>query len=337
MANIEAKAAELIHRWSEELAQPVSVRVVRSKDNRTGALDAFLKDFAEIAPNVRISQLDGNDDEPPAIVLGQSVRWHAIPEGGELQPFLRTVEMQLFPARAYESLPEELRLKIESLSVPADLKIYVTSRCPFCPRVLGELVPVAFINPLVRLSVIDGALFPDLAAGDSVRSVPTIILDGTLRWTGAGHIDEVVNSIVNRDPACLSAETLIEFVKGGNAGMLARLMLDRRLVFPSFIDLFEHSDWSVRLGAMVVVEEAAEKDPELTEDILDLLWNRLEHISGPARGDIIYLFGFAKPGSKPWIERLEGISANGSEEERQAVVEALEKLCSTLNSSFQQN
>lgn len=337
MANIEAKTAELIHRWSDELDQPVTVRAVRSKDKRAAALVAFLQDFAEIAPNVRISQLHGNDDEPPAIVLGQSVHWHAIPEGGELQPFLKTVEMQLFPSRATESLPENLRLKIESLSVPADLKVYVTSQCPFCPRVLCELVPVAFINPLVRLSVIDGALFPDLAAGDNVRSVPTIILDGTLRWTGAGHIDEVVSSIVNRDLASLSARTLIEFVKGGNAGMLARMMMDRRQVLPAFTELFEHSDWSVRLGAMVVVEETAEKDPELTEEILDLLWKRLEQISGPARGDIIYLFGLAEPGSKLWIERLEGISANGSEEERQAVVEALEKLCPPQNSSFQRN
>ncbi|MHC1725935.1 MAG: thioredoxin family protein [Syntrophobacteraceae bacterium] len=188
MANMEAKAAELIHRWNIELAQPVSVHVVRSSDERGAALAAFLQDFTGIAKNVRILPQDGNEDELPAILPGNSVHWHAIPVGGELMPFLRTIEMQLFPMRANECLPEKLRFQIESLSVPTDLKIYVTPQCPFCPRVLSEIVPLAFINPLVHLSVIDGVLFADLAARDGIRSVPTIILDGAFRWTGAGHI-----------------------------------------------------------------------------------------------------------------------------------------------------
>lgn len=338
MANMEAKAAELIHRWNMELAQPVSLHVVRGSDERGAALSAFLHDFAEIAQNVRISPQDGNDDELPAILLGNSVHWHAIPEGGELMPFLKTVEMQLFPMRARACLPEELRSQIESLSVPADLKIYVTPQCPFCPRVLSEIVPLAFINPLVRLSVIDGALFPDLAAGDGIRSVPTIILDGAFRWTGAGHIDEIVHSLLNRDPACLGAKTFIDFLKGGNAEALAQMMIDHKQVFPAFIELLEHSDWSVRLGAMVVVEEIAEKNPELTEEMLNLLWKRLDRISGPARGDIISLIGFANPGSKLWIERLKGVladaDADAGEGEREAVLEALEKLCRHRGSLF---
>ncbi len=331
---MEAKAAELIHRWNQELAQPVSLYVVRSSDERGEALAAFLRDFTEIARNVRISPRDGNDDELPAILLGNSVHWHAIPEGGELMPFLKTVEMQLFPMRARACLPEELRSQIESLSVPADLKIYVTPDCPFCPRVLSEIVPLAFINPLVRISVIDGVLFPDLAAKDGIRSVPTIILDGAFRWTGAGHIDEIVHSLLNRDPACLGAKTLIDFLKGGNAEALAQMMIDRKHVFPAFIELLEHSDWSVRLGAMVVVEEIAEKEPELTERMLDLLWERFDRTSGPARGDIIYLFGFANPESKLWIERLKGVLADAVEGEREAVLEALEKLCRHPGSSF---
>jgi hypothetical protein len=333
MMNIEAEAAEWIHRWNNDLSQPVSVRFIRSHEERGLALEAFLEAFASLAHKVRFSPEESSEGELPAILLGTSVRWQAIPEGGELMPFLKALEMHFSPGCAAASVPETLRSHIESVLLPADLKIYVTPQCPFCPHVLREIVPLALLNPVFHLAVIDGALFPELAAGDGVRSAPTVILDGTFRWTGAGHMDEIVNAILNRDPAHLGAKSLEDFIKEGNAGALAQMMIDRRQVFPAFIDLFENPDWSVRLGAMVVVEEIAEKSPELSEEMLDLLWNRLHVISGSARGDVIYLFGLGQPGSKLWIDRLKGILEDEDEEGREVVIEALEKLCS--RQSFQ--
>jgi glutaredoxin len=240
-------------------------------------------------------------------------------------PFLRALEMHFSPDRATASMPEALRRQIESVSLPADLKIYVTPQCPFCPHVLSEIVPLALLNPLLHLDVIDGALFPELAEGDGVRSVPTVILDGAFRWTGAGHRDEIVNAVLNRDPARLGTKSLENFLKEGNAGALAQMMIDRRQVFPAFTDLLESPDWSVRLGAMVVVEEIAEKSPDLLAEMLDVLWNRLQDIKGPARGDVLYLFGFGQP-AKLWIDRLNGLLENEDEKGREAVMEALEKL-----------
>lgn len=326
MMNMEAEAAERIRRWNDELSQSVSVRLIRSHDKRDLALEAFLVALASLAHNVDFSAEESSEGELPAILLGNSVRWHAIPEGGELMPFLRILEMHFSPGCATTSFPEALRSQIESVSLPADIKIYVTPQCPFCPHVLSEIVPLALLNPVLHVAVIDGALFPELAAKDGVRSVPTLILDGAFRWTGAGHRNEIVNAVLNRDPACLDAKSLQDFLKEGNAGSLAQMMIDRRRVFPAFTDLFESSDWSVRLGAMVVVEEIAEKSPDLLAKMLDLLWNRLHDIAGPARGDVIYLFGLGQPGSKLWIDRLKGILENEDGEAREVVVEALEKL-----------
>lgn len=324
--NIEAEAQELIRRWNKELSRPVSVGLVRSRDKRSLALEAFLEAFRSLAGKVHLSPREGREGELPAILLGTSVRWQAIPEGGELMPFLRAVEMHFSPDRATASMPEALRSRIESVSLPTDLKIHVTPRCPFCPRVLSEIIPLALLNPVLHLAVIDGALFPELAAGDNIRSVPTVILDGAFRWTGAGHMNEIVDVILNRDPARLGAKSLEDFIKGGNAESLARMMIDRGQVFPAVMDLFESPDWSVRLGAMVVLEEIAGKNPELSENMLDLLWNRLHRISGPAKGDVMYLFGLGQPRSKLWIDRLKDILQNEDQEVREVVMEALEKL-----------
>ncbi len=323
--NIEAEAVEWIRRWNDELSRPVSVRFIPSHSKRGLALEAFIETFAGFAPKVRFSPEESSEGELPAILLGNSVRWQTIPEGGELMPFLNAVAMNFSPGRATAFVPEALRTQIENVSLPADLKIYVLPQCPFCPLVLGEIVPLALLNPLLHLAVIDVAFFPELAEGDNIRSVPTVILDGAFRWVGAGHRDEILSAILNRDPACLDVKSLTDFLKEGNAGTLAQMMIDRRQVFPAFTDLLVNSDWTVRLGAMVVVEEIAERSQVLLEEMLGLLWNQLHGISGSARGDVLYLFGLGQP-AKLWADRMKGLIESEDEEGREAVTDALEKL-----------
>ncbi len=326
MMNVEPRAAELIRRWDDELSQPVFVGLARSADERSSVLQAFLEAFTRLARKVRLSFHEGLEDELPAILIGTSIRWQALPEGGELMPFLRAVEMHSSPDLASTSVPESLKSHIESVELRADLKIYVSPQCPFCPDVLSEMLPLACLNPMIHLTVTDGVLFPELARDDGVRSVPTIILDGVFRWTGAGNRNEIVKAILNRDPTRLNARSIEDFIKDGNAEDLARMMMDRGRIFPAFMDVLESQDWSTRLGAMVVVEEIAEKNPELLEKILDELWNRLPRVSGPARGDAMSLFGLGQSRSKLWIDRLQGILEQEDEEVREAISEVLDKL-----------
>jgi len=332
--SIESRAAELIRGWNDELSQTVSVVLVRSADERSLALRTFLEAFTNLAHKVRFSSREELEGEMPAILTGTSIRWQAVPEGGELMPFLRAVEMYSSPDRVEASIPESLRNQIESVMLPADLKIYVSPECPFCPQVLTEIIPLACLNPMIHLTVTDGVLFPELVRNDGVRSVPTVILDGVFRWTGAGNRNEIVKAILNRDPTRLNARSIEDFIKDGNAEALARMMMDRGRIFPAFVDLLESQDWSTRLGAMVVMEEIAEKDPGLSEEMLEELWNRLHRVSGPARGDVMSLFGFGQSQAEFWIDRLQGILESEDEDVREAIIEALDKLRAHENLPF---
>jgi hypothetical protein len=218
------------------------------------------------------------------------------------------------------------------MDLPARIKIYVSSHCPFCPRVLKEIQPLAFTGSFLVVTVIDGALFPEMAEKDGVRSAPTTILDSGMRWTGLMRPEELRNALAHRDPSQLSAETLKNFVKEGNAGRLAEMMLQRDLVFPAFIDLLLHPEWSVRLGAMVTAEEIGERNPKLGREILPDLWERMESeaVQDSIRGDIVYLIGTL--GSQEWIPRLERFLANSqSEDLREIAEEALQKIGGAVN------
>jgi HEAT repeat protein len=70
-------------------------------------------------------------------------------------------------------------------------------------------------------------------------------------------------------------------------------MIDADAVFPSFIGLLVHPTWSVRLGAMVVLEEMVEAAPDLASRICDPLWAAFEGADTTVQGDILYALGEA--------------------------------------------
>jgi len=323
--NITAEETELISQWNARPAQPVSIRFVRTRHPMTGDFEAFLEDLRKIAPRIEVLSEVSEEAEPPAIYVGKALRYHALPRGGELEPFLEALSM--LQNRPWEPLSEEIGKLADEIEWPAQIKIYVTPHCPFCPRVLRQLQPLALADSLLGVTVIDGSLFPEMAGKDGVRSVPTTILDSGVRWTGVMRPEEVRDALVHRDPSQLSAETLKSFIKEGNASRLADMMLHREMIFPAFLALLLHPEWSVRLGAMVAAEEIGERNPMLALELLPGLWEHIEGggVQDSVKGDVVYLMGAL--GSREWIPALERFLVNTQGEElREIVVEALEML-----------
>jgi hypothetical protein len=102
------------------------------------------------------------------------------------------------------------------------------------------------------------------------------------------------------------------------------MMLERGEIFPAFTDLLTHPEWSVRLGAVVVVEELVEKNPGLARSILPSLWERFSTADTTVKGDILYLTGLA--GSiEEWGDRLRTLlSSDLPEDLREGAREALD-------------
>ncbi len=89
--------------------------------------------------------------------------------------------------------------------------------------------------------------------------------------------------------------------------------------------MIDHPEWSVRLGAVVVMEELAEANRELARQSLEPVWERFAQLNDSVKGDVIYLSGLV--GSPAWIPRIEALLREDvSEEMREVVTEALESL-----------
>lgn len=323
MTDFNEAQGESVRGWNDHLARPLTLHFLKTLDERTQEFEDFLQNFIKLAPNVDLVVDYEGEGGPPAIRMGSSLSYHAVPVGGELNPFLEILSLI-----AGAAIPEELQplaSKLGELQLPADIKVYVAPGCPFCPQTLKQLAVLPIISPIIHMTVIDGVLFPEMAREDAVRSVPTVILDGRMRWTGSVPMDEFISALFERDPVRLSAGALKDFIKEGNAVALAELMLARGQVFQSFPELLADPEWPVRLGAMVVVEELSGANREMAFLALEPLWDRLGSMDPSVRGDILYLFGTLAPSS--WVHRFEALlELEESPDVREVLVEALEKV-----------
>jgi len=155
----------------------------------------------------------------------------------------------------------------------------------------------------IHLQIIDGTLFPETAQKNGVMSAPCLILDDDFRWTGDVSAQEIIKMITERDASQLSTVTLKNILEEGYASWIAGQMMEKKKIFDNFIKLLLHEIWSVRLGAMVIVEELAETDPELAAKICPELIDLFDEQNVSVQGDILYALGEAgSVETKKWIQ-----------------------------------
>jgi hypothetical protein len=311
-----------IRRFNATLSKDVTIQVHRSEDSRGANLEQFCERLVSIAPRIKTVV---NGDEPetlPAIRIGPRLRYHGIPNGKELEPFLEALAyLDTKPA----DLPQSIKAKFTGASLPADIRVFVTPVCQFCPGVLRQILPLPFAVESVSLTVIDGVLFTDLAEKSKIRSAPTILLDEQFRWSGAVTLEELSDAIVHRDPAMLGRPTLERLILDGGAFDLAEMMLGQGKIFPAFINLLADETMNVRLAAMVTAEELAARDHELALRMIEPLQNHFQDAVDTVKGDILYILGEIKS-PKPLPILNDVITGNYDAEVKEAAREAVEKI-----------
>jgi hypothetical protein len=311
-----------IRDWHAVLSHAVTITLEVTEDRRSAELARFCDELAGVAPDVRVTRNVTETQEAPAIHIHPRLRYHAIPLGHELAPFLEAVSgSNNSDAKGEWAFTEELR----NMKWPAVMKLYVMQQCPVCPQVVRQATALSKANKGIQLIIIDGVLFPEFAQADGIQATPTLLLDDAFRWTGPLRRVEIVDTLVHRDPAKLGAATLENIVLEGRALQLADMMIERGRIFPAFLDLLSHDRLPVRLGAMAAVEQVFEKNPTLANEVVEPLWERFPAMKESVKGDVLFIFGLLK--NQRVIPRLQAILKGSYDDDvKEAAKEALDQI-----------
>jgi hypothetical protein len=320
------KDESIIRRWSEALEDRVSISLTLTGDSRSEGFKTYAETLTRCAPKLEIAITRVDADAPPAWEIDDNIRCLALPEQNELGPFLANIAPDKLNSE--NALDSHIRRHLDPIRIPASLDLYIANACPHCPDAVTQLSRMARTTGPIRLSIIDAALFSDLADTETIRSVPTVVLNSQYRWAGTLPIEEMARIMAHQNPDQLGAESLENMVSSGDAAAIARIMLDTGRPIPALVDLLIHEKWPIRLGAMVAVETVVEENQPLAMQIIEPLWKRYPETEDAVRGDILYLMGEA--GGSDRIPEIESAVAGTTNPElleasRDAVARIREK------------
>jgi glutaredoxin len=272
-------------------ADPLPTIVLsRDKGNAGAELASFCDRLKELVPGLKIKNDSDIPFPAPVLAVGRhsNIGYQVALSGKLLACFLDALAGA---AQEDGGSFQQAEDHLKAIDLPVILKLYVAAQCPHCPQSIRQLQALANQSPLIRLRIIDAALFAQEAQSDQIRSVPTLILDGQYRWTGSVSTEELLSLCVQRDPAQLSAGSLRQLIEAGDASRVAEMMVTAGKLFPAFAELLVHERWSVRLGAMVTAEYLADEAQDLSLELCGSLWERFARLSPQVQGDVVQVLG----------------------------------------------
>jgi len=308
MPIFDTQSQVLIQNWDQTLEKSIKIKLILADHAQDNQFINFTNQLINTTSNIRIESKKG--EKPlPGFLLKENITYSALPLGKELEPFLETLsqingEHKILSKSILQTLDKINMDKKETdkIDIQVSLKLYIALECPHCPNVVRTVIPLALHCNKINLHIIDGSLFPETAQKDSVMSAPCLILDDDFRWTGSVHPQEIVKMIIDRDPSQLSVQTLKTILEQGDAAWIAQQMIKKEKIFDAFIKLLLHKTWSVRLGAMVIVEEISETEPNLAALLCPSLILLFDGKDIPIQGDLLYALGEAGDGkTKEWL------------------------------------
>jgi hypothetical protein len=298
---IDTTSRHTILAWEQKRTGNQTLELLLTDHREQKTFASFGRDLSALAPSIRIKESD-NKNPLPGFLLKENIIYSALALDKELSPFLKGLSCVQNhgpkPSKPIQALLDQIR-------IPCDLSLYIAMACPHCPGVVNTIFPLAVFSDKISLRIIDGTLFPEAAQKDKVMSAPCLILDNEFRWTGSVTAEEILSMITQRDVSLLSSQTLKSILEQGDADWISREMIRAGTIFTGFVQLLLDEIWSVRLGAMVVVETLAEKRPDLAAQLCPLLIRAFDHKDVPVQGDILYALGeTGNRHTKTWLQEI---------------------------------
>ncbi|MCS7312641.1 MAG: thioredoxin family protein [Acidobacteria bacterium] len=192
MALISSRDAEVLRkRFAAELRDPVDLWVFTQVLNcptcpmalqiaqELGALTDKIR-VVEKNPLIDVDDARGLDASMvPAFVLRTTqsdgrIRYYGLPSGYE---FSVLVETLVALSRQESFLEPELVERLQALTAPMTVRVFVTPTCPYCPQMAFLAYQIAMVRPNVTAEVIEASEFPEVSTRYQVRAVPRTVVN----------------------------------------------------------------------------------------------------------------------------------------------------------------
>src|ERR1700678_715959 len=226
--------------YLERLVQPVQIVAAPGGGEKSREMLEFLNDIVPLSPlltlDVRGDDAQEGDEIKPSFALRRPgaeprVRFAGVPMGHEFTSLvLALLQTGGNPPKADPEVLEQIR----GLEGDFEFETFVSLGCQSCPDVVQALNLMTTVNPKIRHTMIDGAVFQDEAQRLKIMAVPAVFLNGRPFGQGRMDLSEILAKLdvdaQSRTAARLSSRPPYDvlIVGGGPAGAAAAIYAARK-------------------------------------------------------------------------------------------------------------
>ena len=222
--------------YLERLVQPVEIIASLDDGDKSREMLELLQDIVSLSPLVSLAPARDATHVKPSFALRRSgqephVRFTGLPMGHEFTSLvLALLQAGGHPSKAAPAVLEQIR----ALEGEFNFETFVSLSCQSCPDVVQALNLMAVVNPKIRHTMIDGALFQEEVERRQVMAVPAVFLNGQPFGQGRMELPEILSKLdaggAERDLANFNAKAPYDVlvVGGGPAGAAAAIYAARK-------------------------------------------------------------------------------------------------------------
>ncbi|WP_333588043.1 alkyl hydroperoxide reductase subunit F, partial [Phenylobacterium sp.] len=233
---LDANLKSQLQGYLQNVSQPVELIASLDGGAKSAEMQDLLEDIASVSGGKVAVRLDGADARKPSFEIRRAgtdiaVTFAGLPMGHEFTSLvLALLQVGGHPPRVEAEIAEQ----VKALEGDFVFETYFSLSCQNCPDIVQALNAMSVLNPRIRHTAIDGALFQDEVAARQIMAVPTIFLNGEVWGQGRMGLEEILAKLdtgaAARDAAKIAAKAPFDVlvVGGGPAGAAAAIYAARK-------------------------------------------------------------------------------------------------------------
>ncbi|HET7204305.1 MAG TPA: alkyl hydroperoxide reductase subunit F [Steroidobacteraceae bacterium] len=193
-----------LHGYLGRITQPIEIIAALDDSDAARDMAALLQDIAPLSSLIEYRELRGADvavgTRTPSFRITRAgkdvgVTFAGIPMGHEFTSLvLALLQAGGYPPKVDDAVIEQ----IKALDGDYDFEVFISLSCHNCPEVVQSLNLMAVLNPRVRVTTIDGALFQQEVERRQIMAVPYVFLNGGEFNQGRISLEELLAKVDSR-------------------------------------------------------------------------------------------------------------------------------------------
>ena len=233
---LDANLKQQLSTYLQNVTQSIEITANVDDGAKSAEMLALLKDIAGLTDKITLVETRDASVRTPSFALNRAgadmgVRFAGIPMGHEFTSLvLALLQVGGHPPKIEAEMIEQVR----GIEGAFEFVTYISLSCQNCPEVVQALNLMAVLNPNIRHTMVDGALFQDEVERNKILAVPSVYLNGEVFGQGRTSLKEIVAKLdtgaATRDAAKIADKDAFDvlIVGGGPAGAAAAIYAARK-------------------------------------------------------------------------------------------------------------